>query len=191
MIPARRTSLSIPFRDVATSVAPGSVAFLKFQQEAAGGLQGAVFVMNGVGEPLEFTFARVDVRVSVLWRPGDAHRSAVAQLARVLFPALSSRPECLLMLASEVPPRIFLDDILLELPACRVGGEASVHAADEVLERINDLQHLFWIGPQPEPNDRARALIDSLRARDIITEPFERATVGLGEAYGGSDHVVA
>lgn len=95
------------------------------------------------------------------------------------------------MLASEVPPRLFLDDLLVELPACRVGGESSIHAADEVLERIDDLQHLFWIGPQSEPNNRARILIDSLRARDLLTEPFERAALGLSEAYGGSDHVVA
>ncbi len=147
-------------------------------------------MINGIGEPLEFTFARVDVRASVLWRPGDAHRSAVAQLARVLFPALSSRPDCLFMLASEVPPRLFLDDIHLELPACRVGGESSIHAVDEVIEQIDDLQHLFWIGPQPAGDERARALVDSLHGRDLLTEPFERAAIGLQEAYAGTEHVV-
>lgn len=190
-MPSRRISLSIPFRDVATSVAPGSIAFLKFQEEAAGGLQGAVFVTNGIGEPLEFTFARVDVRASTLWRPGDAHRSAVGQLVRVLFPALSSRPDFLLMLASEVPPRLFFDDIQLELPACRVGGESSLHAVDEVVEKIDDIQHVFWIGPQPGPNERARGLMESLRSRNLVTEPFERAVIGLQEAFGNADHVVA
>ncbi len=95
------------------------------------------------------------------------------------------------MLASEVPPRIFLDDILLGLPACRVGDDSSIHAADEVMERIDGVGHLFWIGPQPNPADKARVLIDSLRARDLLMEPFERAALGLQEAYGGSDHVVA
>lgn len=187
----RRTSLAIPFREVAGGVAPGSAAFLKFEPETPGGLRGAIFVVNGTGEPLEFTFARVDVRASVLWRPGDAHRSAIAQLARVLFPALSSRPDCLLMLAAEIPPRLFLDEIQLELPACRVGGESSVHAVDETVERVDEVRHLFWIGPQPGASDRARSLLDSLRARSLLTEPFERATMGLREAYGAQGNVVA
>ena len=186
----RRTSLSIPFREGAAAVAPGTAAFLKFERETTAGLKGAVFVINSVGEPLEFTFARVDVRASVLWRPGDAQRSAMGQLARVLFPALSIRPDCLLMLAVEVPPRLFLDDIRLELPACRIGGEAAVHAVDEVVERIDDVQHLFWIGPQPEPNDRSRALLNALRGRDLLMEPFERATLALREAYGVQGNVV-
>lgn len=185
-----RTSLAIPFRDSASSVAPGSVAFLKFEAEARGGIQGALFVTNGIGEPLEFTFARVDIRASVLWRPGDARRSAVAQLVRVLFPALSIRPDCLLMLASEVPPRLFLDDIHLELPACRLGGKASVHAVDEVVERIDDVKQVFWIGPSPAPHARARTLMESLAGHDLLTEPFERASLGLREAFGDAGHVV-
>jgi hypothetical protein len=95
------------------------------------------------------------------------------------------------MLASEVPPRLFLDDLLLDLPACRVGADSAVHAPDEEMERIDDVQHLFWIGTPPGSDDRARILIDSLRARGLISEPFERATLGLREAFGGSNDVVA
>jgi hypothetical protein len=186
----RRISLPIPFRDVGASVAVGSVAFLKFRDEAGGGLQGAAFVVNGLGEPLEFTFARVDVRGSSLWRAGDARRSAVGQLVRVLFPALSSRPDCLLMRADEVPPRLFLDEILLELPACRVGADTSVHAADEVIEKVDDVMHLYWIGPPPGPGERARGLVETLRARDLLAEPFERAVHGLDEAFDDVTHVV-
>jgi len=167
------------------------VAFLKFEDEPTGGVQGAVFVTNAIGEPLEFAFSRVDVRGSVLWRPGDARRSAIEQVVRVLFPALASRPDCLLMLATEVPPRLFLDDIQLEIPACRVGSGSSVHAADEISEHLDDVLNLYWIGPRPGPDDRARVLIEALRARDLLTEPFQRATAGLKEAYEGPGDVVA
>lgn len=147
-------------------------------------------MINAMGEPLEFTFARVEVRGSSLWRPGDAHRAAVGQLVRVLFPALSSRPECLVMRASEVPPRLFLDEIHLEIAACRIGGADSVHSVDEVIEVIDDVQHLYWIGPQPGPGERARDLIDALRARDLLAEPFERCSIGLREAFVEGTHVV-
>lgn len=166
------------------------MAFLKFELEGTRGLRGALFVVNGVGEPLEFTFARVDVRATVLWRPGDAARSAIAQLARVLFPALSSRPDCLLMLASEVPPRLFIDDMMVEIPTCRIGGESSIHTADETIERVNDVHHLFWIGPSPTSDMRARALVDALQSRDLLLEPFDRAAAGISEAYLGTEHVV-
>ena len=86
---------------------------------------------------------------------------------------------------------MFLDDILLELPACRIGSESAVHAVDEVAERVDELVHLYWIGPPPGPEERARALVDSLRSRDLLTEPFQRATVGLEEAFGTQGHVVA
>lgn len=95
------------------------------------------------------------------------------------------------MLASEVPPRLFLDEIHLELAACRVGGDSTVHAVDEVVELIDDLQHLYWIGPPPGPGERARALVDALRGRDLLAEPFERASVGLREAFDDGTNVVA
>lgn len=94
------------------------------------------------------------------------------------------------MLASEVAPRLFIDDIHLELPACRLGGDDSIHAVKETIERIDDVQHLFWIGPSPAPDERARVLVESLQARELLTEPFERASLGLREAYGDAEHVV-
>lgn len=96
-----------------------------------------------------------------------------------------------MMLAEEVPPRFFLDDIHLEVPACRVGGNGALHAADEFDEPIDNVQHLFWIGSPPSPDDPARMLIDSLRARDLLAEPFDRASLGLREAFGDPADVVA
>lgn len=186
----RRMPLSIPFRDVAATVAPGSVAFLKLESDAQG-LRGGILVTTALGEPLEFAFSRIDVHASVLWRAGDAHRSAVVQLARVLFPALATRPDCLAMLAEEVPARLFLDEIRLELPACRVGGSGAIHALDEMDEPIDDTLHLYWIGHPPSSDDPARMLIDSLRDRELLVEPFDRASLGLREALGDSPNVVA
>lgn len=94
------------------------------------------------------------------------------------------------MLAAEVPPRVFLDDIRLELPACRIGDGSSVHAVDEIIERLSDVQHLYWIGPPPATDEPARNMIETLRARDLLTEPFARASLGLREAFTGDPHVV-
>jgi hypothetical protein len=182
-------ALPIPFRDASSESIPGLAAFLKFQAEGASGLRGALFAVNALAEPIEFAFARTDIRGSTLWRPGDARRSAMSALCRTLFPALSSKPDCLFMLAEEVGPRLFLDEIHLDIPAARIGDENSVHSPAESVERSLGTYHVFWIGPAPEPGTRPRALLETLLSRELLTEPFDRALTGLNEAYAGADVV--
>jgi hypothetical protein len=57
-------------------------------------------------------------------------------------------------------------------------------------ERGEDLDeeglHLLWSSGSPQEGSAERALVESLRAAGLLTEPFERAAAGLREARGES-----
>jgi hypothetical protein len=180
--------LSIPFRDLKEDEDSGLAGFLRFQAEPEGrGVRAALFIVSSRGEPVEFSFSRIDVSGSFLWRAGEANRNAVGRLARSLFEATTTQPSLLLALAEETPSRVFTEDLDVLIPMCRVGtGETTVHAPQEISEFVADTLNLFWIGRIPEENSIARRLMESLRAKHLLTEPFERASVGLREAFQDS-----
>jgi hypothetical protein len=163
----------------------GLAGLLRFQTEPEGrGVRAALFVVSSRGEPVEFSFTRIDLSGSFLWRAGEANRNAVCRLARTLFEATSAQPSLLLALAEETPPRVFTEDLMVRIPICRVStGGTTVQAPQEISEFIADTLHLFWIGSIPDEGSIPRRLADSLRARHLLTEPFERASVGLREAF--------
>ena len=147
-------------------------------------MRGALFLVNSRGEPMDFSFARVDVHASFLWRAGDSRRQAVAALSRTLFTAAAHVPRLLVALAEEVPAAVFTEDLDVALPLCRVAAPTALaYASTESLEELPDAQHLFWLGPPPDAESDARGLLDALVARQGLLEPFERAALGLQEAY--------
>ena len=145
--------MPVPFRNRADQEDLGLAGYLRFVEEAeAKGIRGALFCVNGRGEPVDFSFSRIDVASSFLWRAGDARRHAVAELCKALFTASSVQPTLLLSIADEVPPRVFSEDIDVHLPLCRVAGPgATAHAANESPESLGEAIHLFWVGELPAP----------------------------------------
>jgi len=177
--------MPVPFRDRAGEADRWLAAYLRFVEEpSARGLRGALFFVNARGEPLEFSFSRVDYPAPFLWRPDEARRKAVAMLARTLFAGTPRQPLLLLAQAEEVPPGVLEDDLEVQVPTCRVAtaGPGSL-GLEESLEVLTDAQHVFWVGAPPATESPARQLFDALRARNLLTEPFARAAVGLEEAY--------
>lgn len=147
-------------------------------------MRGALFLVNSRAEPLDFSFARIDIHASFLWRPGEVRRQAVAALTRTLFTAANHVPHLLIALADEVPPTVFAEDLAVTVPLCRVAGAAALpYASTEALEELPDARHIFWAGPAPVAGSSARDLLDALLARQGLIEPFDRAELGLGEAY--------
>jgi len=172
----------------------GTAGYLRFIDESGGkGIRGALFIISSRGEPLGFTFTRVDVHSSLLWRPGEARRHAVTSLVKSLFQAAATAPTILMALADEVPARVFTEDIDVGVPMCRIStGEIAVHAASDEKERLSDSVDVFWVNGQPLPGSPARSLVDALNERNLLTEPFERASIGIQEVYhrDASSHVV-
>ena len=177
--------MPIPFRDLSDDTDLGLAGFLRFEEEPGGkGIRAALFLITSRGEPIEFSFTRVSLGRSFLWRSGEDRRHAVAALAKALFEAVSNQPALLLALADETPPRVFTEDLEVQVPLCRVASQdATVHAATEHLELITDTTNLFWVGGPPGPESPARLLLETLKGKQLLTEPFERAAVGLREAY--------
>lgn len=177
--------MPVPFRDKAEYEDLGLAGYLKFEEEPdSKGLRGALFCVNGRGEPVDFSFSRIDVASSFLWRAGDARRHAVTELCKALFTACSVRPALLLSLAEEVPPPVFTADLDVDLPLCRIAESGAIaRASEESQESLGEALHLFWVGQPPSPDSMGRKLLDALNGRQLVTEPFQRASIGLEEAF--------
>lgn len=177
--------MPVPFRDLTEDESLGLAGYLRFEEEpGARGIRAALFFVNSRGEPTDFSFSRIDTQASFLWRTGETRRRAVTALAKALFVASVKNPTLLLVLADEVPPRVFSEDLVVEVPLCRIAGDGTVvHAPNESQELLAQAIHLFWVGEQPMPESPARRLLEALHSRRLLTEPFERAATGLEEAF--------
>ncbi len=152
--------MPVPFRDQTEVSNLGFAGFLRMVDEPDGrGLRGALFVVNGHAEPIDFCFNRVDVPAAFLWRAGEARRQAVKAICTSLFQACPKTPALLLALASEVPPLLLTEDLEVLVPICRVAdGESIVHTADESPEELGDALHLFWATSPPTPDSATRGI---------------------------------
>ena len=177
--------MPVPFRDLRDEEGLGLAGYLRFFTEEDGrGMRGALFLVNARGEPVDFAFSRIDLPASFLWRSGEAQRKAVASLAAVLFQACPKTPALLLALSDEVHPRLFTEDLLVEVPLCRVAEAENIpYSAGELVETLSNTFHLFWVGQSPEPQSSGRRLLEALQARQLTTEPFQRAAHGIEEAF--------
>ena len=177
--------MPVPFRDLIEGEDSGVAGYLRFINEPDGkGIRGSLFIVSSRGEPLDFSFTRIDVHSGFLWRAGEARRQAVTALIKALFQTATKVPTIILALADEVPPRVFTEDMEVGVPLCRVTtAEIAVRAASEEEERLSDSVDLFWVNGQPPPESPARNLIDALNGRHILTEPFERALIGIQEVF--------
>lgn len=179
--------MSIPFRVTDGEKEPLSAGFLRVIRDPNGGFDGALFVMNAKGEPIEFVFSRVDAPRTVLWRPQDLKRRATHELVAALFNVSTSRPTVVFVKADEVEPGFFTGELETQIPTCRVADQmAAVSTApSEHGEDVDSAQlHLLWSLGQPEEGSSERTLVERLRRAGLLTEPFERAEAGLREARG-------
>ena len=179
------SKLPIPFRDLTEGEDSGVAGYLKFIDEPDGkGIRGALFIVSSRGEPLDFSFSRIDVHNDFLWRAGEARRQAITSLTKALFQATTNVPNVILALADEVPPRVFTEDLEVGVPLCRIiTTEMAVQASSEEEERISDSVNLFWINGRPPLESPARSFMDAMNGRQLLTEPFDRALIGMEEAF--------
>ena len=181
--------MPVPFRDLTGDDEDlGLAGYLRFIDEIdQRGVCGCLFCVNARGEPIDFSFSRVDVPASFLWRAGDTKRRSVTALTKSLFEACSKTPTLLLAKADEAPARVFEDDLTVRLPICRVAGvDTDTRVPTDAMELLSDAVHLFWIGAPPPTDSPARRLLQVLNGRGLATEPFERAAVGLDEVFSAS-----
>lgn len=184
--------MPIPFHDQDDLEALGTAAFLLLEANSDPlGYRGAIFQINARGEPVEFTYNRVETPNTFLWRPADIRRAALRRLAASLFTLCPRIPRLILCLAAETPPELFTQDITVDLPVCRIARvlDPEIQAEAEVHEPPgeDDPAHLFWY-PTPAGDDTPeRALLQALIRHGLLFEPFQRASAGLNELFGEAD----
>jgi len=183
--------MAIPFREDENVDHLGLAAFLRIVPSGdRDGFLGALFLVNARGEPGEFTYNRLDVVQRFLWRADDLRRHVTRRLATSLFTACPRVPSVILVLAEEVPPELFTEDVLVEVPTVRVAEQSAVvgQSATEtrdVVEGDIPLQ-IFWHGVPPDGENVAHSVVQRLAAAGLLLEPFDRAVTGLREVYGAA-----
>ena len=183
--------MPIPYRDQDDLDTLGAAAFLRLESIIEPvGYRGALFQINARGEPVEFTYNRVETPSTFLWRPADIRRAASRRLTTSLLTLCPRVPRLILCLAAETPAELFSQDIAIAIPVCRIAqamdAAPAVREADEITSGEEPL-HLFWHPAQPGPETPERALADRLILHGLLLEPFKRASVGLDELFGEAD----
>ncbi len=167
----------IPFHGI-TDDPPGAAGFLRFLPHVADDFWlGAMLMIDAAGEPVEFTYARVQAPSPTLWRPEDFFLTCVRSLAAAIFDACPVAPLVIVCRADEVDSRLFSEQIQVETPIVLISQEPP----PEDSELDGDIL-LQWTIEQDE-NSPARRLINIIAVRGLLLEPFERAEIGLREVY--------
>jgi hypothetical protein len=183
--------MPIPYRDQDELEELGTAAFLLIEAQAAPpGYRGALFQIDARGEPVEFTYNRLETPSTFLWRPADVQRAAARRLTVSLLDMAPRVPRLILCRASETPAALFVEDLAVAIPVCRIatGAEIAVTGSTgaETIEGPERL-HLFWQPAPPGADTPGRALVERLTFYGLLLEPFARASAALDELYGAQE----
>jgi len=180
--------MPIPYRDAEDLDELGTVAYLKIEPVASGtGYLGALFLMNARGEPVEFTYNRIETPNTFLWRQDDLRRHAARKLVASLFALCPRTPRLLLCLATEVGSELFCQDVQVSIPVCRLAlASDALPTSDaettDILQAAEPVQ-VFWFPGRPAEDAVELQLLRLLTAHGLLLEPFARASLGLREVY--------
>src|SRR5919197_4701915 len=132
--------MPIPYRDADDLDELGTVGYLKIEPTVSGsGYVGALFLINARGEPVEFTYNRIETPHTFLWRQDDLRRHAARKLTASLFSLCPRTPRLLLCLAQEIGSELFCQDLQISIPVCRIApaSEALPYADAETKDTMH------------------------------------------------------
>ena len=187
--------MPIPYRDADDLNELGTAGYLKIEPSPGGsGYLGALFLINAHGEPIEYSYNRIQTPHTFLWRQPDIRRHAERKLTASLLLVCPRTPRILLCLAEEVGSELFSQDIQLSIPVCRIAPaiKATAYSAEETVQaaETSEPMHLFWLPSRPQDASLELRLLHELTSGGLLLEPFKRASVGLGEVYRTKDGAV-
>ena len=180
--------MPIPYHDAGELNDLGIAGFLKMQPvQDISGYMAALFLINARGEPIEFTYNRIETPHTFLWRQADICRHAIRKLTASLLSLCPKTPRLILCLSEEVYSELFCQDIQLSIPVCRIAPviKALPYLRNESQDRIEaeEPMNLFWYPGRPHEDSIELKLLYELSANGLLIEPFERALIGLREVY--------
>jgi hypothetical protein len=178
--------MAIPFRYDDEFKQMGLAAYLKIEPAAAG-YRGALFLINGRGEPVEFTYTHIEIPQAFLWREADIRLHAARRITTALFSLCPRTPTLILCLAAEIDSRLFCHDVSVTIPVCRI-APAAVSVSREPGEHrdetnMSEPMQLLWFPSCPTGDSNELRLFQRLLKTGLLAEPFTRAATGLREVY--------
>lgn len=178
--------MPIPFQDTDENEITGNAAYLKIEN-CPMGFRGALFQINSRGEPVEFTYTSLPVPHSFLWRQSVIKRQAARKITASLFALCPHIPRLILCLAGEISSDLFVCDLKVSIPVCRIALDSNNTncSSPESRQELNQPQPvcLLWFPSLPPPESVEYRLFNRLVSADLLLEPFERASAGLKEVY--------
>lgn len=163
----------VPYRERASEHGRGSAGYLCVREGDGGSLRGALFIVNELGEPIDFCFSRIDVPASFLWRAGEARRHATRSLTMALLDAVPGAIDVIVSTPDDIPVAVLVEDLEIDVPVC--------HLTPDEGGNHDDLVHTVWLNGRPADETPAQQVLRSLFARKLALEPFNRAEQALHE----------
>ncbi len=165
--------MPVPYRKLPRAAQEGIAAFVEVQRSrTARQLVGALLLIDGRGQPLEFVHNVVDAPGGFLWPEEKVRAVGTVVLAHSLFDACQREPDLLVC-----------RDTLGSVDFCREELAPSIPFA-QVAEGEDDAPLAWsWINDPPASGMRAHALYEHLAKRGFVEEPFARLRDGLRIAY--------
>ena len=165
--------MPVPYRKIPRAAQEGVAAFVDVARaRAQRQIVGALLLIDGRGQPLEFVQNAVDVPGGFLW-PEDKVRSVgTVALVHSLFDACQREPDLLICSDTLGTPEFCRDELAPTVPFAQVTpSDGDTPAA------------WSWINDPPAPGMRAHVLYEHLVRRGFVQEPFARLDDGLRLAY--------
>lgn len=133
---------------------------------------GGLLVADGRGQPAEFVHCWAAAPSGVLWPEREVRRVAVQAVAHAIFDGCIKAPNVLFAPSSFGDPRFCQEEVAPSLPFGLVGGKEGTDAVE-----------LSWCGSPPGTGTAALALVEELKRRNLLVEPFSRIRMALREVY--------
>lgn len=165
--------MPLPYRKTPKSSALHSAAYVDvIWIRSTRTFYGAILIIDGRGQPLEFVHNTLVAPVGFLWPEEQVQSLGIATLCHSLFDACQREPELLVCRESLGSPNYCKTEIAPMTPFAQV-----IESNDGSPAAWN------WINNPPSPAMAAHSLGETLRAHGFASEPFERVQQGLREIY--------
>lgn len=165
--------MAIPYRPLAKAATASLAAYLEVVWDRQSGrFLGGLLVADGCGRPVEFVHNYADAPSGLLWAESEVRRVAVQAIVHGLFDACGKSPALLFGRDALGSTRYCGEELSPSIPfAIVTSGESDGQVA------------LAWTSQPPAPGTVASGLLDELKRRDLLSEPFARVERALREVY--------
>ena len=171
--------MPVPYRKTPRNAELGCAAYLDIVWMAEPrAFYGALLLMDGKGQPLEFVHNSLTAPSGFLWPEAQVRVTGTAALAHSLFEACRRDPDLLVCRDSLGSPDFCRTELAPAIPFAQVS--VTGQGEDAPLE-------WSWINEPPTSGMRAYSLYQELTRRGFVLEPFERLREGLRVTYPQAD----